>query len=134
MPISPQLRQRIASRARNRCEYCLLHQDQSIKSHQADHIIPQKHGGSDEEANMAWACFLCNSAKGSEVAAYDPETGELLPILNPRIHLWNDHFSLSDGLIVSHSPIGRVTVLVLQLNRPDRVEVRKVLMRGGLYP
>ena len=134
MPISQQQRQNIARRANYRCEYCLLHQEQSIKSHQADHVIPQKHGGSDLDHNMAWACFLCNAAKGSEVAAYDPVTAELVPIFNPRIHLWNDHFSIANGTILAHTAIGRVTILVLQLNRPDRVAVRKLLSDNGLYP
>jgi hypothetical protein len=30
--------------------------------------------------------------------------------------------------------VGRVTVLVLKLNRPGRVEVREVLQQAGLYP
>ncbi|MEZ4665022.1 MAG: HNH endonuclease signature motif containing protein [Caldilineaceae bacterium] len=134
MAISVALRARIAERAQNRCEYCRLHQDHSIKSHQCDHIIPRKHGGDDVDENLAWACFLCNSSKGSEVAAYDPKTGQLIPLFNPRLHEWAAHFFVEAGLIVARTAIGRVTILVLQLNRPDRVETRQILLNAGLYP
>lgn len=134
MPISATQRQRVATRAQYRCEYCRLHQEYSIKHHQCDHIIPRKHGGNDSDDNLAWACFLCNGSKSSEVAAYDLETGQLIPLFNPRVHDWHQHFFLEDGLIVARTAIGRVTILVLQLNRPDKVEARKILFENGLYP
>lgn len=134
MSISRTQRQRLARRAQYRCEYCLLHQDYSIKSHHADHLIPRKHGGDDSDDNLAWACFICNGAKGSEVAAYDRATGQLAPLYNPRKQVWHEHFFIEDGEIIAHTACGRVTILVLQLNRADRVEVRKILMELGLYP
>lgn len=134
MPVSPSQRRQLSQRARQRCEYCLLHEDHSIKKHEPDHIIPQKHGGQDNFDNLAWSCFQCNRYKGSEVAAFDQETGELTPLFNPRQHLWQDHFTLESGLIQPKTVIGRVTVLVLQFNRPGRVQVRARLMGAGLYP
>jgi 5-methylcytosine-specific restriction endonuclease McrA len=94
MALSTVLRKLVEQRADGHCEYCLLHQDYSIKSHHADHIIPRKHGGNDELDNLAWSCFLCNSAKGSEVAAYDPHTGQLVALYNPRVDLWTEHLKL----------------------------------------
>jgi hypothetical protein len=134
MALSAALRELVALRAKQRCEYCLLHQRHSVKSHHGDHIIPRKHGGSDELDNLAWSCFLCNSAKGSEVAAYDPLTGQLVAIYNPRTDLWAEHFQIDEGTIMGITPIGRVTVMVLQLNRSDRVEVRRLLGEAELYP
>lgn len=134
MAITSTQREHVAVRAHYRCEYCRLHQDYSIKSHQCDHIIPRKHGGDDSVENLAWACFLCNGSKSSEVAAYDPETGQLIPVFNPRLNDWHTHFYIEDGLIIARTAIGRVTVMVLQFNRPDRVEARKVLYDVGLYP
>jgi 5-methylcytosine-specific restriction endonuclease McrA len=29
---------------------------------QIDHIIARQHGGTDESANLAWACLACNIA------------------------------------------------------------------------
>ncbi|MEZ4619633.1 MAG: HNH endonuclease signature motif containing protein [Caldilineaceae bacterium] len=134
MSLSEELREIISKRADYRCEYCLLHQDHSVKAHHGDHIIPRKHGGTDDLDNLAWSCFLCNSAKGSEVGAYDPLTGQLVPVYNPRTDDWNEHFQLSDGKIVGLTPVGRVTEMVLLLNREDRINSRRLLMEINLYP
>lgn len=134
MTLSPALKQQVSERATQRCEYCLLHEEHSIKRHEPDHIIPKKHGGEDSLENLAWSCFQCNRFKGSEVAAFDSETGELTPLFNPRRNEWKEHFSIDDGTIVPKSRIGRVTVLVLQLNRPGRIGVRAKLMQPGHYP
>lgn len=105
-----------------------------VKRHEPDHIIPRKHGGRDDDDNLAWACFHCNRYKGSEVGALDIESGQLVPLFNPRRHSWADHFVLDGGRIEPLTDIGRVTVLVLQLNRPNRVDMRMVLKQAGLYP
>jgi hypothetical protein len=134
MAISIAQRRRISLRASQRCEYCLLGEERAIKGHEPDHIVPLKHGGTDEESNLAWACFQCNRYKGSDVAAYDHLTGELFALFNPRRQAWEEHFTINEGEIVALSGVGRVTVDVLQLNRPGRVAVRKLLMQAGLYP
>lgn len=134
MSISISQRLRIAERADNRCEYCRLHQDHAIKRHEPDHITPRKHGGSDSDENLAWSCFHCNRSKGSEVGALDTNTGQLVPIFNPRRQIWSDHFVLDGASIRPLTAVGRVTVLVLQLNHPGRVEVRGIFRQTGLYP
>jgi hypothetical protein len=134
MAISKVQRELVAQRADDQCEYCRMHQDHAVKNHEPDHIIPLKHGGNDSDENLAWACFQCNRYKGSEVGAYDSHTGHLVTLFNPRQHSWHEHFSIEAGEIVAHTDIGRVTILVLQLNRPNRVEVRQLLMHAGLYP
>ncbi|MBV7334741.1 HNH endonuclease [Chloroflexi bacterium TSY] len=134
MPISQEQRQRIAQRAQHRCEYCRLHQDDSGKSHEVDHILPKKHGGKDTENNLAWSCFICNRYKGSEVGAYDVETNQLVPYFNPRLQDWDEHFTLTSGEIQARTAIGRITVRVFQFNRPDRVAARKILNEKGRYP
>jgi hypothetical protein len=93
-----------------------------------------KHGGEDTLDNLAWACFQCNRYKGSEVAAFEQESGELTPLFNPRQHEWKEHFTIDAGHIVPKSVIGRVTVMVLQLNRLGRVQVRTRLLEAGFYP
>jgi hypothetical protein len=111
-----------------------LHEEQSVKKHEPDHIIPIKHGGQETLDNLAWACYQCNRYKGSEVAAFEPETGELTSLFNPRQHNWHDRFFIESGFIKPKTTIGRVTELVLQLNRPVRVQVRLKLYEAGLYP
>lgn len=134
MAVSYQQRQRVAQRAHGRYEYCLLPENSGAKQYEADHIIPKKHGGADSDENLAWTCFHCNRFKGSEVGAYDEVTGELTPLFNPRTQVWSEHFAVRDGEITPRTNIGRVTVLVLALNRPLRVEVRRMLARIGRYP
>ena len=134
MTISASQRLRVANHAGHRCEYCLIHEDHAIKRHEPDHIIPRKHGGSEGDDNLAWSCFHCNRFKGSEVGAYDIETGQLMPLFNPRRPIWSNHFVLDGARLEPLTEIGRVTVVVLQLNRDARVETRRILQQAGLYP
>jgi 5-methylcytosine-specific restriction endonuclease McrA len=80
----PEVRQLVRTRAAERCEYCRLHEDDSpLISHQVEHIIPRKHGGTDDLENLALACIACNLYKGSNLSGIDPETGELIPYSIP---------------------------------------------------
>ena len=94
-----------------------------------EHIRPRKHGGSDNLDNLALACIDCNLHKGSNVAGYDPETGNLTELFSPRRHLWDEHFERQGRLIVGTTPIGRTTVQVLQLNSEKRVQLRMASAR-----
>jgi hypothetical protein len=55
-------------------------------------------------------------------------------LFHPRRDQWTRHFRLSRGKIVPRTAVGRVTAFLLQLNRPDRVQVRSILHDKGLYP
>jgi 5-methylcytosine-specific restriction endonuclease McrA len=49
-------RRLVRERAGDRCEYCQLHQsDSPLASLHIEHIIPKKHGGSEEPSNLALA-------------------------------------------------------------------------------
>ncbi len=122
MTISSSVREAVRNRAENRCEYCRKPEGSSKFSHQVDHIIPRKHEGPSTLENLAWACFQCNIAKGSDVAVYDLETGDLTHLFNPRTQQWNDHFELDGVLIVGKTPTGRVTVLALNMKHPSQIE------------
>jgi len=101
--------------------------------HEVDHIISIKHDGPTSLENLA--LFVCNRYKGTDIAAIDPETGSLSPFFHPRQDVWQDHFSLSDsGLITPRSATGRVTVRILQLNKPARVSLRAAFWRQGIIP
>ena len=50
------LRQEVVSRARQCCEYCLLHERDSIYSHEVDHNIAEKHRGETTSSNLCYAC------------------------------------------------------------------------------
>ncbi|MBW3540283.1 MAG: HNH endonuclease [Planctomycetes bacterium] len=88
----PSRRRRVWDRAGGRCEYCQLPQDATRTPHEIDHIRPRKHAGRSTLDNLALACFYCNSYKQSNVAGYDPDTDELVPLFHPRQQIWADHF------------------------------------------
>ncbi len=106
----------------------------SFYPHEVDHVIPEKHGGATELSNLALACWRCNRHKGTDLTSIDPETGAITPLFNPRTQQWHEHFRLRGAIIEPLTPEGRVTVILLQLNRPDRVEERTVLLAKGHYP
>lgn len=83
--------------------------------------------------NLAWACFQCNIAKGTDIAAIDGVTGELTLLFNPRKDGWDDHFQLDGAYIVGTTPVGRVTVNLLQMNHPQQLEVRERLLNAQLW-
>jgi len=132
--VSAALRRLVQARAGGRREYCLIHEDDAHFPHQPDHVIAQKHRGPTHEDNLAWACYLCNLLKGSDIASVDLDTGQIAPLFNPRSDLWAEHFRLENGRIVPLTPIGRVTEYLLQFNQPQSVQGRRWLIAAGRYP
>jgi len=115
----------IRDRAQHRCEYCQLHQqDSPLARLQFEHIIPKKHGGSDDLDNLALACVDCNLHKGPNLTGIDPETRETTELFHPRHHQWDDHFRWDGITIVGTTPIGRTTVRVLNMNSDDPLALR----------
>jgi hypothetical protein len=132
--VSAELRRVVASRASSRCEYCLIHEDDTYLGCQIDHIISEKHGGATASENLAYACACCNRAKGSDIASVAPSTGELTRLFNPRTDDWTDHFAFQGSLIEPRTPIGEATVRLLELNAAERTAERQSLRRTGRYP
>jgi 5-methylcytosine-specific restriction endonuclease McrA len=130
--IPPALRRLVYERASRSCEYCLIPETAVFAVHEIDHIIAQKHGGPTDADNLALSCTLCNKHKGSDLASLDPETGLIVPLYHPRRDHWTDHFQVHVGQVVPLTPTGRVTVRLLQLNHPDRVEERTLLIAAKL--
>lgn len=131
--LSAHLRQLVAERAGHRCEYCLMPQAAALHRHEPDHIVPRQHGGKSEENNLALACLRCNRYKGPNIGSFDPLTGALVPLFNPRIQKWADHFQWNGASIRALSPEARVTVKLLRFNDADHVAERECLMAAGLY-
>ncbi len=133
--VPAELRRQIRERAGFRCEYCLLHEDDAFLPFEPDHIIAVKHRGETSEGNLAWTCFACNRAKGSDVASIDESTGEIVRLFHPRSDMWGDHMDLlSSGLILARTSVGRVTVSLLKLNRPELLAIRTLLSKSNRKP
>jgi len=132
--VSAALRREVTARAGGRCEYCRFPSAASLLRFEIEHIIAEKHGGVTDPENLALACPYCNRAKGSDLGSIDPETGRLTSFFNPRTQHWSDHFQLEGPSIMPLTAVGRVTVLILHLNHPDRLMEREPLIRAGRYP
>ena len=130
--ISDELRQTVADRAKQLCEYCLIGEADTFYGCEVDHIISLKHGGSSEPDNLAYACALCNRAKGSDVGSIST-TGQFTRFFNPRHDSWDEHFRLEGATIEPLTTIGEVTANILGFNDSARIHEREELIRFGRY-
>ena len=120
-------------RANRCCEYCRMCQEFDRTPFEIDHIIAGKHQGPTVAGNLALSCFYCNSFKGSDISSLDRQTGKLKPLFNPRRQKWSRHFRWEGAVLVGRTPTGRVTVQLLRINDPFRVDLREELMEEGLF-
>jgi hypothetical protein len=132
--VSESLRRLVAERAAHRCEYCLLHEDDSYSPHQVDHIISRKHGGQSDSDNLAYACLRCNAWKGTDIGSFDSQSGTLVSLFHPRRQRWEDHFVLRGAVIEPLTAEGQATARLLKLNLDKRVVERHLLVIVGRYP
>jgi HNH endonuclease len=121
-------------RAKGRCEYCQMPQAADDDPFELDHIIPRKHSGPSVASNLCLSCLYCNSFKGSDISSRDPKTRKLTPLFNPRRNKWAKHFRWQGAVLVGRTPVGRVTVALLRINDPFRVELREGLIAEGVFP
>ena len=128
------LEAQVWERARSRCEYCLLPARYTEAPFQIDHIIAKKHGGETIAANLALSCYFCNSYKGPNIASLDPDSGRLVRLFHPRKDRWTDHFAWEGPILLGQTAIARATILVLWINHPLVVEMRRLLIAEGVFP
>lgn len=128
------LRSQVIERAGNRCEYCQLHQAGQEATFHIDHVKPVKSGGLTVLENLALACVSCSLHKSAKEFVADMETGELVPIFNPRVQNWRDHFRWSGFRMVGITATGRATIEALKQNRPIILEIREEEQILGRHP
>jgi hypothetical protein len=129
------LRTAVRERAQERCEYCLLSEEHApVTPFQVEHIVAKQHGGGDELSNLALACHRCNLAKGPNLGGIDPKTRKKVWLFNSRRHKWARHFRWVGPVVVGRTLVGRATVAVLQMNDDERVELRRNLIKEGVFP
>lgn len=142
MPISNETKRTVRERAKYLCEYCHSSERLSASRFTIDHIKPRSLGGTDDLENLALACRRCNERRYNFVASIDPESQETVPIFNPRLQKWDEHFVWVDQgvLIEGITPIGRATCIRLDLNdirypEEDSIrETRRFWIKTGLHP
>lgn len=118
--ISQFLQIKVRKRAEFLCEYCHADERWQFIPFTIDHIVPISQGGTGALENLALACFNCNRRKSDKLFVRE------IPVFNPRQMLWNEHFIWSkDALqVLPKTEIGRITIELLQLNRPRILTIR----------
>ena len=117
-------RRQVRERAMETCEYCGLAQSSFplVKFH-VEHVVAKQHGGSDELDNLCLSCHWCSLFKGPNLSSL--VDGTLTRLFNPRIDHWHEHFAQMEGEIQGTTNIGIATARLLNMNDPDRVELRR---------
>ena len=126
----------VRQRANHLCEYCHASEQWQYVRFTIDHLTPVVLGGSNSLENLALACFHCNRQKSNKTTATDEVSQTDVPLFNPRINIWREHFIWSsDGLkIVGLTPIGRATVTALGFNRERIINIRAADLEVGRHP
>jgi len=126
----------VRKRAGGCCEYCKALRAFATSHFCAEHIIPFALGGSSELENLAYSCDICNINKAANITVTDPNTGQQIPLFNPRKDNWNDHFQWDDETlsIIGITLKGELTIQLLDMNRVEAVNLRRVLKAAGLHP
>jgi hypothetical protein len=107
-----------------------------------EHIVPRSAFAIDDprmhaEEDLWLACHICNGHKSDKAHEIDPETGQRVPLFNPRNQSWYDHFQWSaDGIrIIGITPTRRATVIALQLDSdPEALAARANWVSVGWHP
>jgi len=132
--VSVRLRRLVIQRAHGICEYCLIHQEDAYLSFHIDHIVSRKQRGATTSANLALSCLRCNVTKGTDPGTFIGRPPRLVRLYHPRQDRWEEHFRLAAARIVPLTDEGEATVRLLELNAPDRLLLRKTLIKAGRYP
>src|SRR5438094_2304208 len=103
-----------------------MHQSHQGATFHVEHIVPRRRGGLTELQNLAWACPACNLSKADRIDARDPETGNIVPLFNPRHDNWRDHFRWNGHEVVGVTPAARATIDALGLNKRAESEFEQL--------
>ena len=129
---NPALRNLVADRAGQRCEYCHLPQAGYEARFHLDHIIASQHMDADDPDNLALSCPRCNRKKGPNLAGVDPQTAQVMVLFHPRRDVWHDHFQWAGPMLVARTATARATIAALDLNGDDRIRLRLALIAEGV--
>jgi hypothetical protein len=97
----------VRDRSGGRCEYCLLPQ-QGSRAPFRDR--PHHH-----------------------LTGLDSATGKITRLYHPRPHKWAYHFRFQGSTLIGGTAIGRTTIDVFQMNHPEIVPLRDILMAAAIF-
>jgi hypothetical protein len=58
----------------------------------------------------------------------------MVRLFNPRKDRWKRHFEWNGPYLAGRTHTGRVTITLLEINRPEAVEFREYLILEGSFP
>lgn len=107
------------------CGYCQVTETSVGGELTVDHFKPRAAGGSDDLANLVYACQRCNLYK-HQFWPNDAQLRRGERVLHPlrdelTQHLYLNHLS---GQLEALTPTGQFHITLLQLNRPQLVKRR----------
>lgn len=129
-------RLQVARRAGFLCEYCRSPDGHSTHAFSLEHAWPKAKDGGDDLDNLVLSCQGCNNHKYTHTEAVDPQTGEVVPLFNPRIQVWEQHFTWSEDHLEVRAltAIGRAAIALLHLNRERLRTLRRTLAVTQEHP
>jgi len=108
-----------------RCGYCGVSEAQAGSELTFDHFRPQSKSGTDDVANLVYACHACNEFKG-DYWLKDGNTRLLHPLTdNLALHVAEE----ANGTLRALTTLGQVYMDRLQLNRAALVAHRQERQR-----
>ena len=132
--IPARLRRAVIRHSGGRCEYCHLAQAGQEATFHIDHILPVAARGPTAANNLALACVSCSLRKAARQYAIDPQTGDKVPLFNPRRDFWSEHFEWQGVRLVGLTGTGRATIQALDLNRTLILAIREEETILGRHP
>ncbi len=134
--ISIDLQRQIRAKFADCCAYCRTAESLTVTTFEFEHIIPRSVGGETSFKNLCLSCPSCNRYKASRQTGLDEMTQQEVSLFNPQHQLWAEHFTWSEDAteIVGLTAIGRVTILVLKMNRQQLTRVRQMWVKMVEHP
>jgi HNH endonuclease len=134
--ISVELQRRIRTLFANCCAYCRTAEHLTVTTFEFEHIVPRSGGGETTFDNLCLACPSCNRYKAVRQTGFDTGTQQDVSLFHPHDQLWTDHFAWDEfkTQLIGLTPVGRATIAVLKMNRPQLVRVRKMWVKMGEHP
>jgi hypothetical protein len=97
----------------------------TVVTFEVEHIHPLSLGDLTEFENLCLACLACNRHKANRIVGRTDDGAESR-LFHPQNDHWLNHldWSMNDTMIVGLTDVGKATIHLLRMNRPQLVEVR----------
>jgi hypothetical protein len=130
------LRQQVRDLFSDCCAYCQTPEELTVVTFEVEHIIPRSAGGETILSNLCLACPTCNRCKANRTTVIEPGSQQEIPLYRPDQDDWSAHFAWNDDAteIIALTPVGRVSIEALRMNRPSLVRLRRMWATMGEHP